>query len=180
MARSEAVNRSVNVWVTFLPGAAAADADGYRVWVDDWDAVAAAPGSDNTYTDGSDTLIRDVLFPREVQFYDRNATDGPNVRPEGGALNVEDGVGDDDNGIVFDSGSGANDADEVAFVSRGTVINSDGNALVNTGYVYIYFPASATDHVTMRSAPYALVVTSGTGSVRISRWDKTNAAWSRK
>jgi Tfp pilus assembly protein FimT len=179
MARSEAVNRNVDVWVTFLPGAAAADADGYRVWVDDWDAGGGAPGSDGLYTDGSDTLVRETVFPVAVQFYDKNGTDGPDKEPDMVTpLDVEDGIGDDDNGIVFDSGS-AND-DEVAFTSRGTAINSDGDPLVNTGYVYIYFPASATDHVTMRSAPYALVVTSGTGRVRISRWDKTNAAWSRK
>jgi prepilin-type N-terminal cleavage/methylation domain-containing protein len=166
MARSEAVNRNLDVRVTFLPGASNTDLDGYRIWIDD-------SGSDGVYTDGSDTLIQETFFRPEVQFYDVNATGGPLVKPiaADGALNMEDG-GSDDNGIEFDG------ADEFIFTARGTTEDSGSGDLDNTGYVYIYFPASAADHKTMRSRPYALVVSSSSGTVSIRRW--IAGAWNRK
>jgi len=172
-ARSEAVNRNIDVRVTFLPGAAATDEDGYRIWVDDWDAGGGGPGSDGVYTAGSDTLVLETFFPLAVQFYDKNGTDGPGVDPEGGGLNLENGDSDDD-GIEFDG------ADEFVFTARGIAEDSGSAALDNTGFVYIYLPASPADHTTMRAPPYALVVTTGTGRVRIARWDKSDAAWRTK
>jgi prepilin-type N-terminal cleavage/methylation domain-containing protein len=164
-ARSEAVNRNIEVRVTFLPGAAATDEDGYRIWIDE--------DADSAYTAGTDTLILETVFPLALQFYDTNGTGGPGVDPEGGGLDMENGDSDDD-GIEFDG------ANEFVFTARGTALDSGSAPLDNTGYVYIYLPASPADHATMRGAPYALVVTQGTGRVRIARWDKTDAAWRTK
>jgi prepilin-type N-terminal cleavage/methylation domain-containing protein len=172
-ARSEAVNRNIDVRVTFLPGAAATDEDGYRIWIDDWDAGGGGPGSDGAYTAGSDTLILETFFPLAVQFYDKNGTGGPGVDPDGGGLNMENGDSDDD-GIEFDG------ADEFVFTARGIAEDSGSATLDNTGFVYIYLPASPADHTTMRAAPYGLVVTTGTGRVRIARWDTSDAAWRTK
>jgi len=161
-ARSEAVNRNLDVRVTFLPGASAADLDGYRIWIDDWDAGGGAPGSDGNYTAGSDTFIRETFFPEEVQFYDTSATDGPVVTTS------------DDDGIEFDG------ANEFVFTLMGTAEDDSSSTLDNTGYVYIYYPASATDHATMRVAPYALVVTAGIGSISITRWNTKYSEWRTK
>jgi len=164
-ARSEAVNRNIDVRVTFLKGAAATDEDGYRIWIDE--------DADSAYTAGTDILIQETVFPLALQFYDKNGTDGPGVDPEGGGLDLEDGDSDDD-GIEFDG------ADEFVFTARGTAEDSGSAVLDNPGYVYIYMPASPADHTTMRAAPYALVVTPNTGRIRIARWDKTDAAWRTK
>jgi prepilin-type N-terminal cleavage/methylation domain-containing protein len=176
MARSEAVNRNLDVRVTFLPGATAADQDGYRIWIDDWDAGTDDLGSDGTYASsasGSDTLIRETFFPEEVQFYDANAADGPTVNPDGDALDMTDG-GTDDDGIEFDS------VDEFVFTLMGTAEDSGSNPLDNTGFVYIYYPVSAADHATMRAAPYALVVSTSVGTISIVRWNIRDAAWQSK
>ena len=153
LARSEAVSQNLDTIITFLPG----PVDAYRIWIDD---------NGTAGYQASDTLIRYTQFPVEVQFYDKNATDGPNVNPEGGALDMEDADTDDD-GIEFDG------LNEFVFTSMGTA------TLANTGYVYIYFPVSATEHDQMRAAPYALVVSPNTGSIRISRWTDAGA-WSTK
>ena len=173
-ARSEAVNRNVDVRVTFLPGAAAADQDGYRIWIDDWDAGGDDFGSDGLYQDsasGSDTLIGETFFPEQVQFYDTNATGGPTKKPFSpwGALVVG-------NGIEFDG------ADEFVFTSRGIAEDSGSNTLDNEGYVIMYSPVSATDHATMRAKPFAVVITPGVGSVRIARFHKVGdvPAWRSK
>lgn len=174
-ARSEAVNRNVDVRVTFLPGATAADVDGYRIWIDDWHAVNDAEGSDNLYlasASGSDTLVLETYFPLQVQFYDVAATGGPTVKPEGGVLDMNNGDGDDD-GVEFD-----ND-EEFIFTSMGIAEDSASSALDNTGYVYLYYPSPGSPTV-MRGTAYALVVASGVGSMKISRWDKGASAWKSK
>jgi prepilin-type N-terminal cleavage/methylation domain-containing protein len=170
MARSEAVNRNLDVRVTFIPGAQ----DGYRIWIDDWTTSSGGgPGSDGNYTAGSDTLIRETFFPEEVQFYaDVNATGGPNVNPEGAALDMTDG-GTDDDGIEFDG------ADEFVFTSLGIAEDSGSNPLDNTGFVYIYYPKEG-EPTTMRAAPYALVVSNGVGTISIVRWNTRDAAWQSK
>ena len=169
MARSEAVNRNTDVWVTFLPGAAAADQDGYQIWIDEDD--------DSIYTAGNDTLIRETFFPEEVQFYDIDATDGPDLipppNPDANALIMDDGDSDDD-GIEFDG------ANEFIFTPMGTAKNTSYDPLENTGYVLIYYPVSAADHANMRAAPYAVAVLPGVGSIRISRWNTRDSAWKRK
>ena len=169
LARSEAVTENTEAWVEFLPGATPGDPDGYRIWL---------TGDTNvTYDAGTDTLIQETSFPVEVQFYWKNATDGPNVKPEGGGLDVEDGAAGDDDGVVFDSGS-AND-NVFAFTSMGTAINSDGDDLGSFGYIYIYYPVSASEPDKMRAAPYAIVVSASTGSIKIRRWTDAGA-WSTK
>jgi prepilin-type N-terminal cleavage/methylation domain-containing protein len=180
MARSEAVNRNKDVWVTFLPGAAAADPDGYRVWIDDWDAIISGPGSDGVYSDGGDTLIRETYFPEEVQFYDINATDGPDIKPFSpwDALDMEDAAAPentDNDGIEFDNGT-----DEFVFTSIGIAEDSGSNTLDAEGYVLIYYPVSAANHATMRAAPYALVVVPGVGSINIARWNTRDSDWRTK
>lgn len=164
MARAEAVNRNVDVRVTFLKGAQ----DGYRVWVDDWNAGADAEGSDGVYAgsaSGSDTLILETYFPEEVQFYDANATGGATKKPfdPWAAMSMTNGDSDDD-GIEFDG------ADELVFTSMGVAEDRFSEALDNEGYVILYYPASATNHGTMRGKPFAVVVFPGVGRIRIARW----------
>ena len=154
MARSEAVSKNTDTIITFLPGTV----DAYRIWIDDNGTAGYQVG---------DTLLRYTQFPVEVQFYDKNATDGPNVNPEDGALLDMEDADTDDDGVEFDG------LNECVFTSMGTA------TLANTGYVYIYYPASATEHVKMRAAPYALVVSPITGSVKIRRWTDAGA-WSTK
>ncbi len=170
-ARSEAVSKNANTWVEFIPGAAAADPDGFRTWV---------TGDTNiSYDSGVDTLIQESYFPVDVQFYDKNVPypDGPDIKPGGAALDVEDGVGGDDDGVVFDSGT-AND-NIFAFTSMGTAANSDGDALGSSGLIYMYVPVSPTAHNEVRGAPYAVEVAESTGNVRILRW-ATGDTWKTK
>jgi prepilin-type N-terminal cleavage/methylation domain-containing protein len=179
MARSEAVNRNLDVRVSFLKGASAADQDGYRIWIDDWDAVGGAPGSDGAYTVGSDTLIRETFFPDQVQFYDANATDGPNTKPfdPWDALDMADVTPPDDtdnDGIEFDA------LDEFVFTQMGTAEDSGSSVLGSEGYVIIYYPVSAADHATMRAAPYALVIGTGVGTINIARWNIKDSTWKTK
>jgi prepilin-type N-terminal cleavage/methylation domain-containing protein len=181
MARSEAVNRNLDVRVTFLPGATAADQDGYRIWIDDWDATTDDFGSDDTYASsasGSDTLIRETFFPEEVQFYDANATNGPNIKPYApwDALDMADSAPNDtdNDGIEFDAD------DEFVFTLMGTAEDSGSDSLDNVGYVIIYYPKSSADHATMRAAPYALVVSTSVGTISIVRWNIKDTAWLSK
>ena len=171
MARSEAVNKNVDVWVTFLPGVAVADQDGYRIWIDEDD--------DDTYTAGTDTLVRETFFPEEVQFYDINATDGPDIKPFSpwDALDMEDATPDDtdNDGIEFDNGT-----DEFVFTSIGIAEDSGSSSLDNEGYVVIYYPVSAANHATMGAAPYALIVVPGVGSINIARWNTRDSDWQTK
>ncbi|KPK26038.1 MAG: hypothetical protein AMJ61_10110 [Desulfobacterales bacterium SG8_35_2] len=182
MARSEAVNRNVDVRISFLKGASAADQDGYRIWIDDWDAGTDSAGSDGNYlssASGSDTLIRETFFPEEVQFYDANATDGPNTKPfdPWDALDMADATPPDDtdnDGIEFDG------VDEFVFTQMGTAEDSGSSVLGSEGYVIIYYPVSAADHATMRAAPYALVIGTGVGTINIARWNKKDSDWKTK
>ena len=166
MARSEAVNRNVDVRVTFLPGAQ----DSYQIWIDDWDAGGGGgPGSDGVYTAGSDTLLQETVFPVEVQFYDKNATDGPDKKPFApwDALDMEDG-GTHNDGIELDG------ANEFVFTSIGTAEDSGSAPLDNEGYILIFYPAAA-DHTSMKVKPYGVVVFRGGGGVRIARFNKVGA-----
>jgi prepilin-type N-terminal cleavage/methylation domain-containing protein len=167
MARSEAVNRNLDVRVTFLPGAT----DGYRIWINEDSDVPPV------YTSGTDTLIRETFFPEEVQFYDINATDGPDKKPfePWGALNMEDASPNDtdNDGIEFDA------KNEFVFTPMGIAKDSGSADLDSEGYVIIYYPKSA-DPTTMRAAPYALVVSTSVGTISIVRWNTRDAAWQSK
>jgi prepilin-type N-terminal cleavage/methylation domain-containing protein len=149
-ARSEAVSENIDVGVSFRFGTI----DGYSLWFDE--------DEDSSYTAGTDTLILERDFPKEVQYYDSNVTDGPNIKPlyfPQEALNMEDG-GTDDDGVEFDGDN------EFLFTSRGTAENMDPNPLNDDGYIIIHYPTNET----LRSRPYAIVVSRGSGSVRIARW----------
>jgi prepilin-type N-terminal cleavage/methylation domain-containing protein len=168
MARSEAVNRNLDVRVTFFTEGAQ---DGYRIWIDE-DGVSG-------YTAGTDTLIRETYFPEEIKFYNDNATDGPNIKPyvPWDALDM-----DVDEPICFDCDEVPSVPDYKTFVFTlmGIAEDSGSNSLDNVGYVIIYFPKSSAEPTIMRAAPYALVVSTSVGTISIVRWNTRDAAWQSK
>jgi len=153
-ARSEAVSRGQDVKFTFLPGASVDAPDGYRIWIDDH-PVGGPPN--NTYTAGSDTLLKEDTFRDEVQLYDTPVAEGP---PFSGGDNPAAGS----NGVDFtadafnlrDSGSG----------------NEDGK-------IFLYVPEPG-NHSATRSFIMRVEFTAATGRVQASTWDEANSTWMTK
>lgn len=152
LARAEAVNRNTNVLVQFVFNSGAASQDGYNICVD----------GDTSHVcgdHGSDVAIKNVLFAKEVQFYDPDPlpAGGPTQTPGGTSLAL-------DNGIIFAS-------DYFYMQPDGTVLGGTG------GTVVIYVPRAGSSPVVMEADPYAVVV-SNTGRVRLERW--RGSAWATK
>jgi len=155
-ARSEAVRRNATTRISFLFDTTIngeANRDGYRVWID--------TNNDSAYSAGTDTLLREVPFDEEVQFYDLTV-----AAPAGPGKNVDgDPWPASPDGVTFS-------ADRFALESDGTVDNA--------GTVYMYAPAGEDSATVLKNPPFAAVV-SPTGRVRMVRWrPETGAsgAWS--
>ena len=144
LARSEAVERDENIMIDFILGAPGGQ-DGYLIWIDS-DGIAGL-------NKVSDTIIRDVLWRKEVQFYDQDLSDGPDETVDGDAWAAFDGV---------------------SFSSNQFEMEADGTSNKG-GAVYIYVTDSG-DHSQMRTHPFAVVV-SNIGRVRITRWDSIKDDW---
>lgn len=174
LARAEAVNRNQNVAIQFLYADPNGDGDtsdgtdidgdgdqddGYQVCIDsNGDGLCAGeapiPG----------IPAAGVHLPDEVRFYYRDAVDGPCKRPVDGcgALDPDDGAGNDEDGITFMGGN-----DRFAMEPRGTSNKS--------GTVLVYVP-DKDDHAKLKAGPYALVVNDA-GRLRLERWDKYKKLW---
>ena len=180
MARAEAVNRNEDVLIYFLYDvseecqndvnecATAGNFDGYILCVD---------VDDDIDCDAADTIIKTTLLNEVVQLYDIAAANGPVVKPDGSGddLIMDDGpdADDDNDGVAFE------DSDALYYTPFGTAVidTAPENSLDTAGYVLIYYPAEQAGD--MRAAPYAIVVSPSTGSLRISRWLEAGT-WSRK
>lgn len=119
LARSEAVDRDEDILIDFKTEASSGK-DGYLIGID----------SDGTagLTEGSDTIIRKVLWREEVRFYDQTLSNGPAVA----FLGV----------VKF--------ADDRFKMKADGTSNEEG-----TVYIYITDPG---DHSQMRAHPFAVVV----------------------
>jgi len=154
LARSEAVDRAKNVWIEFqfdtdIDGDGDNE-DGYLICVDDDEDGAEGCGV-------GDIQIKLVPFELDVQFYDSNITDGPDVIPGTAvALDLEDGDLDDD-GVDFDNGGGGDD--------NGFFVQLNGT-VSQTGRVYLYIPKGND----MKAPPLAMVISESTGRMRVERW----------
>ncbi len=164
-ARSEAVNRNLNVAVEFLINFSAdldgdGDTDdGYRIWVD--------VNGNNSFDSGTDTLLRTVALPDGAQYY---STD---LSAKGGPTKEFDNSGSfsyPSNGISF-SGSPPK-----------VVMRPDGTSNVSgAAHIFMSKPAksltgAATD---IQVPPYAVIVAS-TGRVRLLRWKTEYTEWRTK
>ena len=173
LARSEAVDRAQDVRIDFLfdtdiDGDGDND-DGYWICVDDDGTDGCGAG---------DTQIKQVAFDSDVQFYDSNIADGPDVIPGSNppvALDMADGDLDDD-GVDFDDGGGGDD--------NGFFMQSDGTpspiSPSTECIVYLYIPR---DNNEMKAPPLAVLVNASTGRTRLERWRPDRGAggeWFRK
>jgi prepilin-type N-terminal cleavage/methylation domain-containing protein len=152
LARSEAVNRNQDVLVDFTLGTR----DGYLVCFD--------TDSDKDCNDElPENVIKNVLFRREVQFYD--CTSAPPY-PENGPSRTP---------------SGTNLAGKNGLIFGGPVYikwQPDGTSGDN-GSIIIYHPASENPQQ-VKGNPYAAVISSAaTGRMRLMRWRK-QSGWSKK
>ena len=152
LARSEAVNRNQDVLVDFTLGTR----DGYLVCFD--------TDSDKDCNDElPENVIKNVLFRREVQFYDCTSAppypeNGPSRTPSGTNLAGK-------NGLIFGG------PDYIKWQPDGT---SGDN-----GSIIIYHPASQNPQQ-VKGNPYAAVISSAaTGRMRLMRWRK-QSGWSKK
>lgn len=152
LARSEAVNRNQDVLVDFTLGTR----DGYLVCFD--------TDSDKDCNDElPENVIKNVLFRREVQFYDCTSAppypeNGPSRTPSGTNLAGK-------NGLIFGG------PDYIKWQPDGT---SGDN-----GSIIIYHPASENPQQ-VKGNPYAAVISSAaTGRMRLMRWRK-QSGWSKK
>jgi len=158
LARAEAIGRHKNILVEFVPG----DIDGYRICVDG--DAAGDPDHNKCTNPPIDTIIKEVWFNEQVQFLDRNISNGPTKTPKGDSLNFENGTADDD-GIAF---------------STHNYFNMEPNGISSSGgAVYIFAPKPG-DAAAMRAPPITLVVTSHTGRVRLMRWRVEEKKWRYK
>jgi len=164
LARAEAVKENADVLISF-------DGVGYRIWIDDWDAGGGGgPGSDDFYTDGSDTLVKEVVFKNKVKYYEIGANppaNGPEDDPLGNALDGEGGI--------------TLGATTLTFKSNGTCDNSA--PLVNSGSVVVYYPKDGDPATSIvKGRPYAIVVDSMSSScnARLARWRPEKDDWDRK
>jgi prepilin-type N-terminal cleavage/methylation domain-containing protein len=152
LARSEAVNRNQDVLVDFTLGTR----DGYLVCFD--------TDSDKDCNDElPENVIKNVLFRREVQFYDCTSAppypeNGPSRTPSGTNLAGK-------NGLIFGG------PDYIKWQPDGT---SGDN-----GSIILYHPASENPQQ-VKGNPYAAVISSAaTGRMRLMRWRK-QSGWSKK
>jgi len=170
LAKSASVKENEDVLIDFILGAE----DGYQICFDTDD-------DGDCSNEAADDIIKEVTFPREVQFYDfadgtAFPSNGPTATPTGISL---DSVVKKD-GIVFINPLDALDtANNISFSSNGTS-NKYGS-------VIIYFPAdssTAEGRKTIRGKPYATVINSvSTGRITLSRWrpeKPVGEKWSRK
>lgn len=179
MARSEAVSKNETVLADFLNDvsdecsennmaqcSAAGAYDGYIICVDNDPLLDPNHGICNT----GDTIIKVALFNKDVQFYDPTSlpANGPATTPTSGstANNLIGG-----SGIMLDDGTAVT---HFSMEPDGTL--EDGIAQ-NINLV-VYVPDGPNNHNKVYGAPYAVIVSSGTASMRISRW--TDGAWSTK
>jgi len=167
LAKAVAVKENNDVRIDFF----VPTTDSYRIWIDDWDAGGGGgPGSDDVYTDGSDTLVKEVVFKNKVKYYEIGATspaNGPEDDPLGNAL-------DGKKGITL----GAN---TLTFKSNGTCDNSAPS--VNSGSVVVYYPKDGDPATSIvKGRPYAIVVDSMSSScnARLERWRPEKNDWDRK
>ena len=152
LARSEAVNRNLDVLVDFILGSR----DGYLICLDS--------DSDKDCNDETaENIIKEILFREEVQFYDCSSAPpypagGPSKTPAGTDLAGK-------NGLIF---GGPN---HIRWQPDGT--SSDN------GSILLYHPAPENP-LMVKGDPYAAVISSGaTGRVRLMRWRRKDG-WSRK
>jgi hypothetical protein len=152
LARSESVNRNRDVLVDFILG----DRDGYLICLDN-------DSDKDCHDELSVSIIKEVVFPDEVQFYDCSSAPpfpegGPTKTPSGTTLAGK-------NGLIF---GGPN------YIKW----QPDGTSADN-GSIIIYHQASHNPQL-VRGTPYAAVISSAaTGRMRIVRWNK-KSGWSRK
>jgi type II secretory pathway pseudopilin PulG len=151
-ARSESVTRNQDVLVDFTLG----DRDGYLICLD--------TNSDKDCNDESgENIIKDVLFRKEVQFYDCGSAppypaNGPAKTPSGTKLAGK-------KGLIF---------------GGPTYLKwqPDGTSGDN-GSIIVYHPAFNNPQQ-VKGNPYAAVISSAaTGRIRLMRWSDNNG-WSRK
>jgi len=152
LARSESVNRNQNVLVDFTLG----DKDGYLICLD--------TNSDRDCNDElAENIIKEVLFRKEVQFYDCTSAppypvNGPTKTPSGTKLAGK-------NGLIF---GGPN------YLKW----QPDGTSGDN-GSIIVYHPAPQNPQE-VKGAPYAAVISSAsTGRMRLMRWHNKRG-WSKK
>ena len=152
LARSESVNRNQNVLVDFTLG----DKDGYLICLD--------TDSDKDCNDElAENIIKEVLFRKEVQFYDCTSAppypvNGPTKTPSGTKLAGK-------NGLIF---GGPN------YLKW----QPDGTSGDN-GSIIVYHPAPQNPQE-VKGAPYAAVISSAsTGRMRLMRWHNKRG-WSKK
>ena len=152
LARSESVNRNQNVLVDFILG----DKDGYLICLD--------TNSDRDCNDElAENIIKEVLFRKEVQFYDCTSAppypvNGPTKTPSGTKLAGK-------NGLIF---GGPN------YLKW----QPDGTSGDN-GSIIVYHPAPQNPQE-VKGAPYAAVISSAsTGRMRLMRWHNKRG-WSKK
>ena len=152
LARSEAVNRNRDVLVDFSPGST----DGYQLCLD--------RDNDNDCSDeAAEDLIKEVVFPEEVQFYDCTSAPpfpagGPTTTPSGTYLAGK-------NGLIF---GGPN------YVK----MQPDGTSSDN-GSIIVYCHAAGNPQA-IKGSPYAAVISSAaSGRIRVLRW-RQDGGWSKK
>ena len=167
LARAEAVDRAEDVRIDFLfdtdIDGDGENEDGYWICVDDDGTDGCGAG---------DTQIKQGVLDFNVQFYDSNIADGPDVVPGTNppvVLDMANGDFDDD-GVDFDDGAGGDD--------NGFSMQANGSSSL-PGIVYLYIPRGNE----MKAPPLALLVTQSTGRMRLERWRPDRGAageWFRK
>jgi prepilin-type N-terminal cleavage/methylation domain-containing protein len=195
-ARSEAVNRNVNVLIDFLhnvPEACetniaacvddSADYDGYIICVDE---------NDDGECGGSDEIIKVSLLNINVQFYNfddddnvKNAVNGPDEKPDGSGevLIMDDGpdVDSDNDGVTL---KGTNDVyyENIYYTPQGTAVVDASIPAVFLKETGSYFILYNRKHSNMRNKVFSLTLSSGTGRARITRWmgGAPDGTWTRK
>jgi len=152
LARSEAVNRNLDVLVDFTLDSV----QGYQLCHD--------TDSDNDCSnEAAEDIIKEVKFSEEVKFYDCTfappyPADGPTKTPSGTGLAGK-------NGLIF---GGPN------YIS----MQPDGSSSDN-GSIIVYSPAQGKP-LEIKGSPYAAVISSAaTGRVRVMRWQQ-DIGWSKK
>lgn len=152
LARSEAVNRNLDVLVDFVFGSQ----DGYLICID---TDADKDCQDET----NDAIIKKVLFRKEVHFYNCTSAPpypvkGPHKTPSGTSLAGK-------NGLIF---GGPN------YLKW----QPDGTSGDN-GSIILYHPA-ADNIKQVKGDPYAAVISSAaTGRIRLMRW-RQESGWHMK
>lgn len=152
LARSEAVNRNCDVFVDFTLG----NKDGYMICLD----TDSDKDCDN---EAADDIIKEVLFRKEVQFYDCLSAPpypagGPSKTPAGTTLAGK-------NGLIF---GGPN------YIKW----QPDGTSGDN-GSIIMYHPAPDNPLMAKGDSYAAVISSAATGRIRLMRWRRKNG-WSMK